>query len=89
MDSKILDIMLKKNIPSLDLHGCTKDEVFNLLDRFIVRYSHHDELRVIVGRGRGIVRQKAIEYLKGAHYPWRYERAQGVENTGALIVDLS
>ncbi len=81
--------MRKKNIATLDLHGCTKDEVFGLLDEFIVKHSDCEELRVIVGRGRGIVRQKTIEYLKGAHYPWRYERAQGVENTGALIVDLS
>ena len=81
--------MLKKNLPTLDLHGCTKDEVFNLLDPFIVRHSRCEELRVIVGRGRGIVRQKAVEYLKSAHYPWRYEKVRGVENPGALIVDLS
>ena len=75
--------------PTLDLHGLTKDEVFDVLDKFIVRHSGYEELRVIVGRGKGIVRQKTIEYLKGAHYPWRYEKAQGVENKGALIIDLT
>ncbi len=81
--------MKGKNIPTLDLHGCTRDEVSSLLDRFIVKHNTHEELRVIVGKGRGIVKQKTIEYLKGAHYPWRYEKVRGIENPGALIVDMS
>ncbi len=81
--------MSRKNIPTLDLHGCTRDEVFNRLDRFIVKHKNQEELRVIVGKGQGIVKQKTIEYLNGAHYPWRYERGWGVDNPGALIVDMS
>ncbi len=79
---------VKKN-PTLDLHGCTRDEVYDLLDKFITKYNHHIELCVIVGKGRGVVKQKAIEYLKGARYPWRYEKVRGIENKGALILDLS
>ena len=81
--------MASKKIPTLDLHGCTTDEVFNLLDPFITKHSQHPELRIIVGKGRGLVKNKTIKYLKGAHYPWRYEKVRGIENTGALIVDLS
>ncbi|MDE0118970.1 MAG: Smr/MutS family protein [Bdellovibrionales bacterium] len=81
--------MTGKKKTTLDLHGCTKEEVFDLLDKFIIKHRHHDELCIIVGRGKGIVREQAIKYLKGAHYPWRYERVRGFENKGALIVDLS
>jgi DNA-nicking Smr family endonuclease len=81
--------MASKKIPTLDLHGCTTDEIFNLLDPFIMKYKNYSELRIIVGKGKGLVKRKTIKYLKGAHYPWRYERVHGIENTGALIVDLS
>ena len=82
--------MPARKMPTLDLHGRTGDEVFGLLDQFITKHKRCKELRVIVGRGRGIVKQRAVEYLKGAHYPWRHERAHsGVENPGALILDLS
>ena len=81
--------MASKKIPTLDLHGCTTDEVFNLMDQFITDNNHHPELLVIVGKGQGLLKQKTIEYLKGGHYPWRYEKVYGFENKGALIVDLS
>ena len=81
--------MPKRKIPTLDLHGRTKEEVFPLLDHFIMKNQEVEEVLLIVGKGRGIVRQKAIEWLKGAKYPYRYERIRGVENTGALIIDLS
>ncbi|MDE0518115.1 MAG: Smr/MutS family protein [Oligoflexia bacterium] len=81
--------MADKKKPTLDLHGCIKEEVFDLLDKFIMKHRHCDELCIIVGRGKGIVREQAIKYLTGAHYPWKYERVRGLENKGALIVDLS
>ena len=81
--------MPSKKRPTLDLHGCTTDEVFNLLDKFIRENNKHPELCVIVGKGKGLIKEKAISYLKGAHYPWRYEKMRGIENTGALIVDLT
>ena len=81
--------MTSRKRPTLDLHGCTTDEVFNLLDQFIRDNNKYPELCVIVGKGKGLVKQKTISYLKGAHYPWRYERVRGIENEGALIVDLT
>ena len=81
--------MANRKRPTLDLHGCTKEEVCGLLDQFIMKHNHHAELCIIVGRGKGIVKQQAIKYLKGAHYPWRHEIVHGLENEGALIVDLS
>ena len=78
-----------KKTPTLDLHGCTTDEAIELLDPFILKHSQCSEISVIVGKGRGIVRQKTIEYLNGAGYSWRYEKVYGVENIGSIIVELT
>ena len=80
--------MARQKRPTLDLHGYKAEEVAPTVDRFISQHSHQEEVLIIVGRGQGIVRQKTIEWLKGAHYPYRYEKTKGVENLGALIVDL-
>lgn len=73
----------------LDLHGYTTDEVFDTLDRFIRQNSSKEQAYVIVGKGKGLIHDKTIEYLKLAKYPWRYELVIGVINKGTLIVDLS
>lgn len=79
----------KKKPPSLDLHGRQTDEVFDLIDRFVTKHDSSRELLIIVGKGRGLVKKTAIEYLRRGGFPWRYETAHGKENQGALIVDLS
>ena len=81
-------LMKKNNIPSIDLHGQEEDEVFNLIDQFIRKHKNQEQVLVIVGKGRGVVRKKVLEYLKLAHYPWNYERSGSIINEGALIVDL-
>lgn len=80
--------MSYKKIPSLDLHGKQEDEVFDLLDRFIRNHKDKDQVLLIVGKGRGIVKKKTKEYLKQAHYSWSYEKIKGTVNSGALLVDL-
>ncbi|MCZ0933083.1 MAG: Smr/MutS family protein [Oligoflexia bacterium] len=75
-------------IPSLDLHGKQEDEIFDLLDRFIREHKDKEQVLLIVGKGRGIVKGKAIEYLKLTHYSWSYEKVRGIVNPGALLVDL-
>ena len=75
-------------IPNIDLHGCTEDEVFDLLDRFIRKYKDQEQVTVIVGKGKGVIKNKVLEYLKKGHYPWDYEKFRGIINKGALIVDL-
>ena len=80
--------MSSKRIPSLDLHGKQEDQVFDLIDRFIREHEAKEQVLLIVGKGRGIVRSKAKEYLKLAHYSWSYEKVRGTVNFGALLVDL-
>jgi len=78
-----------KNIPQLDLHGKTEEEIFDLLDCFIRENSTKEEVLVIVGKGKGIIKNKVLEYLKLIGYSWTYEKVRGVENQGALMIDLS
>ena len=80
--------MSLKRIPVLDLHGKQKDEVFDLLDRFIREHKDKEQALVVVGKGKGIVKRKVKEYLKMAHYSWSYEKVRGAVNSGALLVDL-
>lgn len=72
----------------IDLHGCSADQVFDLLDRFIRAHKNQERIRIIVGKGKGVIREKTLEYLEQTHYSWKYETIRGVENKGALIVDL-
>ena len=80
--------MNSKKTPVLDLHGKQEDEVFDLLDRFIREHKDREQVLLIVGKGRGIVKRKTTEYLKLAHYSWSYEKVRGTVNLGALLVDL-
>ena len=79
----------KNTTPTLDLHGFTTDRVFDVLDQFLTKNSHHSELMVIVGKGRGLIQKKVVEYLKLGRYPWRYEKIHGKTNEGSLLIDLS
>ena len=77
-----------KKWPQLDLHGSSEEELFDLLDRFLRDHKDKEQVLIIVGKGKGIIKQKVLEYLKLAGYPWSYERVKGFENRGALVIDL-
>ena len=79
----------RKKTPVLDLHGRTKDEVFDLMDQYITKRSGMPEVKIITGKGTGAVRKKTLEYLQMGNYPWKYETIHGRINEGCLIVDLS
>ena len=79
--------MMKKN-PTLDLHGVTEDEVFDLVDRFLTKATS-PVVRIMPGKGKGIIKKKLIEYLKLAKYSWTYEKlANGKPNEGVLVIHL-
>lgn len=78
-----------KNTPSLDLHGRSKDEVFDLLDAFLREHESREQVLVIVGIGRGLIKKEALKYLEQIGLSWRHERdIRGLENPGALVIDL-
>ena len=75
--------------PTLDLHGFAKDDVHAALDRFLVQASERGvtSVRVMTGKGTGVVQKEVIRLLKQGHYPWKFEKlANGTENTGVLVV---
>jgi len=73
-----------KGLSTLDLHGKKIDEVFDLIDPFLILHSKKGtrQVRIMSGKGTGAVQKKLIEYLKLAGYQWKFEGS----NTGSLIV---
>ena len=78
-----------RKIPSIDLHGKTQEEVFDLLDSFLRKNANQALVLIIVGKGKGLVKKKTLEYLKQARYSWKYEKVKGFINEGALLVEMS
>ncbi len=81
----------KTNSPMLDLHGVSEDEVFDLVDRFFTKHndSKSSQVRIMPGKGKGILKKKLLEYLRLANYSWTYEKlANGTLNEGVLIIHL-
>ena len=79
----------KRQPPTLDLHGKTVDQVFDLVDRFITKNQNQSRLRIMPGKGTGKVKAELLSYLKLGGYPWEYEVLDsGKKNTGCLIIIL-
>lgn len=75
----------------LDLHGFTKDQVEDAIDRFLMHVSNSNlkRARIMTGKGTGAVKAMTINYLKRAGYPWAYEKlSNGKNNEGCLVVFL-
>jgi len=70
----------KDKIKTLDLHGFKQDEVFSAVDSFLLKNQQQKRVRIIPGKGKGLVKQKVIDYLRQAHYPYE------MENEGSLLV---
>lgn len=78
-------------LPTLDLHGRTTDEIYNLVDAFITREVGRgtSRARIMPGKGLGKVKAVVVEYLKRAHYPWQFETmSNGQKNEGVMLVFL-
>ncbi len=80
---------MAQKLPTLDLHGFKKDEVFDAVDRFIMKNNGRDRVKIMPGKGEGIVRAELLRYLKLGGYPWSYEEMpNGQKNMGSVIVHL-
>jgi dsDNA-specific endonuclease/ATPase MutS2 len=76
-------------VPLLDLHGFRTDDVFDAVERFLRRHESAAKVRIMPGKGSGKVKERVIEYLRLAGYPWSFERGgDGRGNEGVLIVHM-
>lgn len=76
---------------TLDLHGRQKDEVFDLVDRFITQASNSPlkQVTIMPGKGKGILRKEVIRYLDLAHYQWQFDKNNNnSKNEGVIVVFL-
>lgn len=81
--------MDKGKIPTLDLHGFKTDEVWDALEAFLSKNMSSAKVRVMPGKGTGAVKNKVIDYLKRANYPWSYEKMpNGADNAGVLVIHM-
>ena len=78
------------SFPTLDLHGVTVDEVFDLLDRFLRKAEGNaSTVRIIHGRGTGKVKEKAYEYCRmTGHAPKPDKGENGQVNPGSFLLFL-
>lgn len=74
----------KDQLPTLDLHGYTTDQVEDAVDRFLVHSQKRGSgrVRIITGKGTGAVRKVALEWLKRGGFPYSQE------NEGSFLVHL-
>lgn len=79
----------KRPLKTLDLHGKTVADVFDLVDQFIVKNQNQSRIRIMPGKGSGKIKSEVVRYLKLGNYPWEYELlSNGNKNTGCLVVIL-
>ncbi len=88
-NNRIVKSKKRKPFPTLDLHGRKVDEVFDLVDSFIVKNQNKDRIKIMPGKGSGKLKSELVRYLKLGGYPWEYEVLDnGKKNTGCLIIIL-
>lgn len=74
---------------TLDLHGFQRDQVADAIDLFLrqAAASGAPQVRIMTGKGKGIVKKETLSYLKSAGYPWKYEKLpNGSNNEGVLVI---
>lgn len=74
----------KVQMPTLDLHGYVVADVVDAVDRFLVNCQKKGahKARIITGRGTGVVRKAALDWLKRGGFPYSNE------NEGSFVVHL-
>jgi DNA-nicking Smr family endonuclease len=67
-----------------------KEQALEKVDRFLMDNHHHAKIKIMTGKGSGILHKAVVNYLKMGHYPWTYEKMKnGNTNHGVLVVHLN
>jgi dsDNA-specific endonuclease/ATPase MutS2 len=76
-----------KSAPTLDLHAFRPEDVFDAVEKFLLKHTNATQVRIMPGKGTGKVKAQVIEYLRLANYSWSFERLEsGQANEGVMIV---
>ena len=76
---------------TLDLHGCRAEEIPDKVDKFLVEAAKGglSRVRIMTGKGKGIVKKEVIAYLKLGKFSWKFETTAKREiNEGVLVVQV-
>ena len=76
--------------PILDLHAYKEDDVYDAVDRFLLKHQSSKLVHIMTGKGKGIVKKKVTQYLKQAGYPAKPLRMDGGKvNEGVLVIYMN
>ena len=79
----------KSKLPVLDLHAYKSGQVFDAVDKFLLKHASKKQVHIMTGKGKGVVQKLVIDYLGKAGYPWSYETMDnGRQNTGILVIHM-
>lgn len=76
---------------TLDLHGCRADEIPDKVDKFLIDAAKIglSRVRIMTGKGKGVVKKEVIAYLKLGKFSWHFETTAKREvNEGVLVVHV-
>lgn len=80
---------LQERLPTLDLHAYKSADVPDAVDRFLVQNQKKSKVRIMTGKGTGVVRKATQDYLKLGGFSYYLETLpSGAKNEGVLIVPL-
>ena len=79
---------MPRKYKTLDLHKVREWDVKARVRRFVREHAKEEELLIVTGKGRGVIRAEVIESVENMGFRWRDSQTQGTANKGALIVEL-
>lgn len=85
---KHYDDIFLKHCPTLDLHGTDRDYALLLIKDFIKEniYLKNKKIIIITGKGTGIIKENALNYLKNNETIINYQ--VNPYNLGMIIIEL-
>ena len=80
----------KNSTPVLDLHGFKQDEVYDAIDRFLLKHQNKNTVHIMTGKGKGLVKKVAQQYLNQSGYPFKaLKMDNGKTNDGVLVIFMN
>lgn len=85
------EIVTKKNVPVLDLHGERTEGLEDKVDRFLMQANQKglSQVKIMTGKGSGKVLAAVQAYLKLGGFHFSFDKnPNGSRNEGVLVIHL-